>query len=493
MIPILNTCAISFETLVGIWIFSKIFPKRDCMQKRQIAAELIFWIFFLFVMFHNWGQNIPLVVQLCIGGLCSALLLIFRCRIDRQTPGRLSVSIMRSCLQYLELAIVLGLLAWNGWLGYISTGMVMIGSFPLPLYNYLHHQCNAFSAYVWGFLFGATTQLIHGTYLVYISGTTRKTLGELNTRGGLLTYHTIILTFLVAFFIFALAKYFSLDRILHKYFVRYRFQLLLLASIETLAINYFTDLGNDGITQKDVGRVLIITLLLIFLILVLITGFIKRSLETENQLLDIRNSSIERQYRELNASYNLNRRLIHDEKHRLQFLEECLKNNDFEQAQRVICQYRQTIREQTPRTWTCIPTLDFIINMKKAQMDMQSITFRLDAQLEKLSIREDDFIVLLGNLFDNAIEAAEKCPPDSRFIALRMKQTGEMFLLTMQNASSEPPKTRGSRFLTSKKDSAAHGLGVESIRHIVQKYDGTVTFSYDTSSFQVQIRIAGST
>ncbi len=491
MIPILNTCAISFETLVGIWIFSKIFPKRDCLQKRQVAAELIFWMFFLFVMFHNWGQNIPLILQLCLGGLCSALLLIFRCRIDRQTPGRLSVSIMRSCLQYLELAIVLGLLSWNGWLGYISIGMVLIGSFPLPLYCYLYHQCSIFSAYAWSLLFAATTQLIRGAYIIYISGTENKTLRILNRLGGIHTYQAVFLIFLVSAIILVLAKYFSIDRILQENFVRYRFRLFLIGLAEALALNYFTDLEYDGFDQTDIGRVLIITIFLILLILILITGFIKRSLETENQLLDIRNSSIERQYRELTASYTLNRRLIHDEKHRLQFLEECLKNNDLEQAQKVICQYRQTIREQTPHTWTCISTLDFIINMKKAQMDMQSITFRLDAQLEKLPIREDDFIVLLGNLFDNAIEAAEKCPPDNRFIALRMKQTGEMFLLTMQNASAEPPKTRGSRFLTSKKDSAAHGLGVESIRHIVQKYDGTVTFSYDTSSFQVQIMIAG--
>ncbi len=107
MIPILNTCAISFETLVGIWIFSKIFPKRDCLQKRQVAAELIFWMFFLFVMFHNWGQNIPLILQLCLGGLCSARI-VQRPAADLPMPNRQTNARQIVCFHHAFLLAVSG-------------------------------------------------------------------------------------------------------------------------------------------------------------------------------------------------------------------------------------------------------------------------------------------------------------------------------------------------------------------------------------------------
>ena len=38
-------------------------------------------------------------------------------------------------------------------------------------------------------------------------------------------------------------------------------------------------------------------------------------------------------------------------------------------------------------------------------------------------------------------------------------------------------------------DTAGHGWGIESVKHIVEKYNGSVDFSYDESFFDVVIII----
>ena len=96
---------------------------------------------------------------------------------------------------------------------------------------------------------------------------------------------------------------------------------------------------------------------------------------------------------------------------------------------------------------------------------------------------------MLGNLLDNAIEAAEKCVLSKRKIFLRLCNPNEMFLLCLQNSSTRRPIIIEDRFVTSKEDKHAHGLGVESAKRIVEKYNGNISFQYDDEHFEVDILI----
>lgn len=60
--------------------------------------------------------------------------------------------------------------------------------------------------------------------------------------------------------------------------------------------------------------------------------------------------------------------------------------------------------------------MDFLISIKKRDMDLKHILFRLYSDFMSLPISESEFGIVLGNLLDNAIEAAEKCELDKRWI-----------------------------------------------------------------------------
>ena len=64
-----------------------------------------------------------------------------------------------------------------------------------------------------------------------------------------------------------------------------------------------------------------------------------------------------------------------------------------------------------------------------------------------------------------------------------------MFLITMENTAQIEPEQKNGRFLTSKKNKKEHGWGIQSMRHIVEKYDGDIKFEYEAGSFRVEITI----
>ncbi|MDC7286274.1 ATP-binding protein [Blautia schinkii] len=104
-------------------------------------------------------------------------------------------------------------------------------------------------------------------------------------------------------------------------------------------------------------------------------------------------------------------------------------------------------------------------------------------------MEDADFVVVLANLFDNAIEASGKCESDNRFIELSVQSVNEMFILRMKNTYLSEPNMKNNRFITSKKDKTKHGWGIESVKHIVEKYGGQIAFEYSGNIFEVSIII----
>ena len=68
-----------------------------------------------------------------------------------------------------------------------------------------------------------------------------------------------------------------------------------------------------------------------------------------------------------------------------------------------------------------------------------------------------------------------------------LQEVNEMLLITMENTAPVEPEQKNGRFLTSKKNKKEHGWGVQSMRHIVEKYGGDIAFKYEKEWFQVEI------
>ena len=65
-----------------------------------------------------------------------------------------------------------------------------------------------------------------------------------------------------------------------------------------------------------------------------------------------------------------------------------------------------------------------------------------------------------------------------------------MFMLNLINSSSKSPEVREQQFITDKKEKNAHGMGVEQVRRIVDKYGGDINFQYSGEHFETNVIVS---
>ncbi len=97
---------------------------------------------------------------------------------------------------------------------------------------------------------------------------------------------------------------------------------------------------------------------------------------------------------------------------------------------------------------------------------------------------------MLANILDNAIEAVMKIKQkDKRIISLNITCNHGLSILSIYNYFNNEIKVEDDVPLTSKKNKKEHGFGFKSIKNIVEKYGGALTFEADKEIFRLQITI----
>lgn len=176
-------------------------------------------------------------------------------------------------------------------------------------------------------------------------------------------------------------------------------------------------------------------------------------------------------------------KLYHDMKNHLLVL------NAAESIQeKYIDQCMNRIRATEGHAETGITYVDVLLNDKwrKAQesgIDM-SFSVQRDA-LEKIEIF--DLTVLLGNLLDNALEAAKKVTDKRAAISLKSGKNGGCIFIHITNDYKEEPYEKNGEFQTIKKDKKYHGRGFKNVKEVVQKYGGELKTEYNGRRFSVII------
>ena len=137
--------------------------------------------------------------------------------------------------------------------------------------------------------------------------------------------------------------------------------------------------------------------------------------------------------------------------------------------------------------------VDIILNQKLAVAERVNIRFmpQLD-DLSKFPLPDDEFIIVLSNLIDNAIEACEKIEDDrQRFIRLNMKVEQQSAYLRIENPTAAPVEIKNNRIVTTKAKTAEHGYGIQNMIAVLERHSAYYLFEYNehdrTLSFTLQL------
>ncbi|MDE7285961.1 MAG: ATP-binding protein [Lachnospiraceae bacterium] len=209
----------------------------------------------------------------------------------------------------------------------------------------------------------------------------------------------------------------------------------------------------------------------------------------ENELLKQQNAFFCLRYEELEKQWLKLRRMRHDMANHYALEMSYLKKGEYEHLMQHYEEKLGQIKQQGNVIHTGNIGIDSILNYKLEIAREYGIAVDKEIKIEsEIVINHIDLNILIGNLFDNAIEAVKELPADKKKIHFSIKTNAARLLFGIRNAY-EGKKKRDSNgdFLTSKRDDFYHGLGLKEAKEIVKKYDGQMNISDSHGEFSVKV------
>ena len=114
----------------------------------------------------------------------------------------------------------------------------------------------------------------------------------------------------------------------------------------------------------------------------------------------------------------------------------------------------------------------------------QETVFEADTAIpESIPVDPMDLCSLLGNVLDNALEAAARLPADQRHISLSARVEKGLFAVKVSNTYLFLERGIDGRLSTLKKNRKNHGYGLVSEEEIVERYGGRLEYEAKEKKF----------
>jgi len=251
-------------------------------------------------------------------------------------------------------------------------------------------------------------------------------------------------------------------------------------------VTYYDKVINE---KMDLVRLWMCGLIGVSLVLYYIVGSIYDSYEKmlEKKLVELSYEQNEYSADNIRHMYEEAGKMRHDIKNCITIVDNCIANEDYDDARK----YMSSLVEEKVdalgiNIYCSNKVLNYIINHKFAGCQKKKIETKciISTNLERIS--DVDLSILIGNLLDNAIEAAQKFA-EGRMVAIEIYEESGSTTIIVENTISESVMKNNHTFVTTKQDKSMHGFGMISIRDIVNKYRGSIEYSEDGNVLSCQV------
>ena len=198
---------------------------------------------------------------------------------------------------------------------------------------------------------------------------------------------------------------------------------------------------------------------------------------------------IETHYREVENMYRQIRGWRHDYRNHIQMMKVLAANGDMDALKVYLDELDTDLNTVDTVVKTGNPMADAILNSKISLARSRNIPTQVDAHIPvKLKMSELDLCCIIGNLFDNAMEASMALPEEKRMIRVYMDMKGTQLYISFTNFTAAKKLSKvGKGFKTSKGE--GHGFGLLRIDDIVSRYDGYLSRNSEDGAFTTEILI----
>lgn len=211
------------------------------------------------------------------------------------------------------------------------------------------------------------------------------------------------------------------------------------------------------------------------------------SRKMDKQIASYQQELMETHYHEVDNMYRQIRGWRHDYRNHIQTMKAYAASGNWEAIRR----YLDLLDDDLTAVDTVIRTgnsmTDAILNSKISLARSKNIQVEADAYIPvKLKLSEIDLCCIIGNLFDNAIEASMNLPEAQRVIRVYMDMKGTQLYISFTNfTAGKKIKKEGKRFRSTK--GKGRGFGLARMDAIVERLNGYISRNSEDGAFTTEI------
>lgn len=206
-----------------------------------------------------------------------------------------------------------------------------------------------------------------------------------------------------------------------------------------------------------------------------------RRLTAQKDMIEISHAKeIIKLYNQMSDERNILGKREHEYKNMVTATLNLARNGRYDEVIKILESQNTELVNNTNVVETGNPIISAIINNKYSEARSKDINVRLDiGDLSTVKLDERDSIVVISNILNNAIEAAEKCMDGNRYINIKAVVEDEQFIFAVHNSCVSD----SSDLMSHKVDVIRHGYGLENIREVVERNQGNCFFENKDGEF----------
>ena len=200
----------------------------------------------------------------------------------------------------------------------------------------------------------------------------------------------------------------------------------------------------------------------------------KREVEAQNKMLI---AQIEAE----NAQLAADSQARHDRRHHNLVMLEFANNNDIERVR----EYLKSLVESESEVWGEVRycdnmTINTVLTVYERRAKESGISVKISAKASRdLDVSPQDLVIVIANLFENAIHATAKHKSKEKMIDISIKGSAQRLLIKVEN-----PCRNNLTF-----DETLYGVGIRSVIATTNKYEGMYDFTAEDGIFSAKISL----
>lgn len=209
----------------------------------------------------------------------------------------------------------------------------------------------------------------------------------------------------------------------------------------------------------------------------------------DKKLAAYQHDLIETHYSEVDNMYRKMRGWRHDYRNHIQTMKVLAAEGDLDALKKYLDKLDEDLNTVDVVVKTGNKMTDAILNSKISLAKSKGINVIADAKVPvELKMSDIDLCIVIGNLFDNAIEASLALPEQERLIRLYMDIKNTQLYMCLTNFTSvKKLKKQGGRYVTTKGE--GHGFGLVRVDDIIERYGGYISRNSEDGAFTTEIML----